>query len=189
MARLDRSTFVCILFVCAASQLLSDLTFATDLDALIESSCIDCHDANTETLLDFTTLGKDFENAESFRIWVRVFDRIKSGEMPPPGETQLGEAERTKALSVLGSELKRANQQWQKEIGAWRYVLLFLMLLLSFLMLSEFRYPSFKQFDLRRRWQLRLDDVRNRSQDPTLSQSESLLLHRVAERMERLIRP
>lgn len=32
----------------------------------------------------------------------------------------------------------------EKEIGAWRYVLLVLMLLLSFMMLSEFHYPSFK---------------------------------------------
>lgn len=36
-----------------------------------------------------------------------------------------------------------------KEIGAWRYVLLALMLLLSFMMLSEFRYPSFKAMDWR----------------------------------------
>lgn len=36
-----------------------------------------------------------------------------------------------------------------KEIGAWRYVLLVLMLLLSFMMLSEFRYPSFKAMDWR----------------------------------------
>lgn len=31
-----------------------------------------------------------------------------------------------------------------KDLGPWRYVLLVLMLLLSFMMLSEFRYPSFK---------------------------------------------
>jgi CDP-diacylglycerol--serine O-phosphatidyltransferase len=37
----------------------------------------------------------------------------------------------------------------EKEIGAWRYVLLVLMLLLSFMMLSEFRYPSFKAMNLR----------------------------------------
>ncbi|MDF1738673.1 MAG: CDP-diacylglycerol--serine O-phosphatidyltransferase [Verrucomicrobiales bacterium] len=35
----------------------------------------------------------------------------------------------------------------QKDIGAWRYVLPALMLLLSFMMLSEFRYPSFKAID------------------------------------------
>lgn len=38
-----------------------------------------------------------------------------------------------------------------KEIGVWRYVLLLLMLVLSFLMLSEFRYPSFKTINWRTR--------------------------------------
>ena len=71
MARSARSTFVCIVLVSAVSQSLCVPTFATDLDSLIQSSCIDCHDANTETPLDFTTLGKDFEKADSFRQWVR----------------------------------------------------------------------------------------------------------------------
>lgn len=39
----------------------------------------------------------------------------------------------------------------EKEIGAWRYVLLILMLLLSFMMLSEFHYPSFKAMNWRAR--------------------------------------
>lgn len=38
-----------------------------------------------------------------------------------------------------------------REIGAWRYALLVLMWLLSFLMLSEFRYPSFKHINLKTR--------------------------------------
>lgn len=38
-----------------------------------------------------------------------------------------------------------------REIGAWRYVLLILMLLLSFLMLSEFHYPSFKAMNWKAR--------------------------------------
>ena len=37
------------------------------------------------------------------------------------------------------------------EIGAWRYVLLVLMLLLSFMMLSEFNYPSFKAMNWKAR--------------------------------------
>lgn len=37
----------------------------------------------------------------------------------------------------------------EREIGGWRYVLVALMLLLSFLMLSEFRYPSFKAVNWR----------------------------------------
>ena len=37
----------------------------------------------------------------------------------------------------------------QKDLGPWRYVLLVLMMLLSFMMLSEFRYPSFKAMNWR----------------------------------------
>jgi CDP-diacylglycerol--serine O-phosphatidyltransferase len=38
-----------------------------------------------------------------------------------------------------------------KELGAWKYGLLLLMWLLSFLMLSEFRYPSFKHINWKTR--------------------------------------
>jgi hypothetical protein len=117
MTRLARSKFVCILLVCAVSLSFTVPSFATDLDTLIQSSCIECHDADTETRLDFTTLGKDFENAESYRKWVHVFDRIKSGEMPPPEEIRPGKAARAKALSFLESELKRVNRLSQQTIG------------------------------------------------------------------------
>lgn len=38
-----------------------------------------------------------------------------------------------------------------REIGPWKYVLAFLMLLLSFMMFSRFSYPSFKALDWRTR--------------------------------------
>jgi Protein of unknown function (DUF1592)/Protein of unknown function (DUF1588)/Protein of unknown function (DUF1587)/Protein of unknown function (DUF1585)/Protein of unknown function (DUF1595) len=112
-----RCTLVRIWLVCVVSHSLCATTFATDFDTLIQSSCIECHDANTETRLDFTTLGKDFENAESFRKWVHVFDRVKSGDMPPPEENQPSDAARIKALSYLENELKRASRRSQETIG------------------------------------------------------------------------
>ncbi len=39
----------------------------------------------------------------------------------------------------------------EKEVGPWKYGLLFLMWLLSFLMLSEYHYPSFKRINWRTR--------------------------------------
>lgn len=39
----------------------------------------------------------------------------------------------------------------EKEVGIWKYGLLFLMWLLSFLMLSEYKYPSFKRLNWRTR--------------------------------------
>ncbi len=117
LAQTARNRFVCILLVCAVSCSLFTPTFATDLEALIKTSCMDCHDADTETRLDFTTLGRNFEDADSFRQWVKVYDRVKSGEMPPPEETQPDKAVRDRALSLLEGELTQANQRLQKTIG------------------------------------------------------------------------
>ena len=40
-----------------------------ELQPLVESSCIACHDENTETRLDFTKLGQDFEDADMNGRW------------------------------------------------------------------------------------------------------------------------
>ena len=50
---------------------------------LVESSCIDCHDADTDTPLDFVELGHDLADMATFRQWVKVFERVQRGEMPP----------------------------------------------------------------------------------------------------------
>ncbi|MDB4724251.1 DUF1592 domain-containing protein [bacterium] len=88
-----------------------------EISSFIQESCMDCHDADTETRLDFTKLAKDFEKGDSFRQWVNIYDRVKRGEMPPPEETQPGHAVRGKALSLLEGELKQANQRLQKSVG------------------------------------------------------------------------
>ncbi len=116
-ARINRSGLVCIAVVSVVFLSLSVPAIATDLDTLIHSSCIECHDANTETRLDFTTLGYDFENPESFRKWVHVFDRVKSGEMPPAEEDRPSKTGRAMALAFLKNELSRVNLRSQKTIG------------------------------------------------------------------------
>jgi len=108
---------VCLLLASAVSLSLRFPAFATDLDTLVQSSCIDCHDADTETGLDLSSLKKDYENAGSFRKWVRVFDRVNNGEMPPAEETQPSKEARGKALLFLESELKRVNLGAQNTIG------------------------------------------------------------------------
>ncbi|MEO2017619.1 MAG: DUF1587 domain-containing protein, partial [Fuerstiella sp.] len=117
MSRISQHMLVCVFIAFAFSQTLCATTFATDLDSLVQTSCVACHDADTETRLDFTTLGRNFEDADSFRQWVKVYDRVKRGEMPPPEETQPDKAVRDKALSLLEGELKQANQRLQKTIG------------------------------------------------------------------------
>ncbi|MDG2181478.1 MAG: hypothetical protein P8L78_07295, partial [Mariniblastus sp.] len=53
---------------------------------LIESSCLACHDDAGESGLDLSTLGHDLSDATVFKNWEHVFDRVRTGEMPPATE-------------------------------------------------------------------------------------------------------
>ena len=57
---------------------------ATDRAAFFSQHCTECHDKDTKKgNLDLTALKSDFTDAENFARWVKVHDRIASGEMPP----------------------------------------------------------------------------------------------------------
>ncbi|PHQ34898.1 DUF1592 domain-containing protein [Rhodopirellula bahusiensis] len=90
---------------------------ADDLQPLIESSCIACHDENTETRLDFTKLDRNFEDASTFRAWVNIVDRISSGEMPPESEPRPDTPTQTAALTFLNTNLIDVNRQQQQNNG------------------------------------------------------------------------
>ena len=115
--QMNSSAFVSLLFVCSVSQLLVVTTFANDLDTLIQSSCIDCHDSNTEARLDFTMLDRDFEDANTFRAWVKIVDRIRKGEMPPASEPRPDAQTQTAALTFLKKKLFEVNRRQQQEHG------------------------------------------------------------------------
>ena len=117
MTRLARSRCVWIVLVCAVSHSLCVPTFATDFDALIRSSCIDCHDATTETRLNFETLKDDLTNPETFRRWEKVFDRVQSGEMPPESEPRPDDVVVKRALTSLKKQLRETNLAAQKVSG------------------------------------------------------------------------
>ncbi len=119
--RFDDLRFVPATIWIAMALLVPGVLAASDvsdeLDSFIRESCIDCHDASTETGLDFTSLSYDFQQDETFRTWIHVFDRIESREMPPTIETAPSEESRSAALSLLESELKRVNRLSQQSIG------------------------------------------------------------------------
>ena len=88
-----------------------------DVDPLIESSCIHCHDSETETRLNFESLDHDLANPETFRKRVRIFDRLQKGEMPPESETRPDEEQLAKALTSLNKSLREANLSAQEKNG------------------------------------------------------------------------
>ena len=66
---------------------------AGDIASFIEENCVACHDAGTtEGDLDLEALAMDLEDADNFHSWERIYDRVRTGEMPP--EEELDESEK-----------------------------------------------------------------------------------------------
>ncbi|MCP4785303.1 MAG: DUF1592 domain-containing protein [Fuerstiella sp.] len=117
ITRLSQSTLVCLFTAFAVSQSLCAATLATDLDALVQSSCIACHDANTDTQLNFESLDDDLTNSDTFRQWEKIYDRTQSGEMPPVSEPRPDEAISQAALKSLRTRLRETNRAAQEVDG------------------------------------------------------------------------
>jgi hypothetical protein len=94
----------------ASVALLASLTAASavvppQIHAFVEQWCVDCHDADSHKGglnldgLDFTA------QPEAHANWVRVFDRVLSGEMPPPKKPRADEGAKRAFLTTLGGGL------------------------------------------------------------------------------------
>ncbi|MGB7325258.1 MAG: DUF1592 domain-containing protein [Rubripirellula sp.] len=67
-----------------------------DTTEFLHQNCIDCHDGpDADGGFDVTSLGADLSDPKTMSRWIRVFDRVNDGEMPPQdgGELDPNEAE------------------------------------------------------------------------------------------------
>ena len=87
------------------------------LKALVEASCIDCHDADTKTVLNFGDLGFDLADADTYETWEKVFDMIESGEMPPEKKPRPDPNLKKVALKSLKRHLRDTSVARQKRDG------------------------------------------------------------------------
>jgi mono/diheme cytochrome c family protein len=89
----------------AAAQSSAAAPVPAALQPFIKAHCTECHDADvTKGGLDLTALpyGGD---PRSHERWVRVFDRVKAGEMPPPKKARPDAAAAKAFLAVLEKDL------------------------------------------------------------------------------------
>ena len=97
--------FAYILLIASASS--AELKLST----FLEAHCYDCHDDEKQKGgLDLTALKTDFAAAENFARWVKVHDRIESGEMPPKKKARPPAAEKAAALKWLRDSLIAAER-------------------------------------------------------------------------------
>ena len=80
-------------------------------------SCSDCHlEGAAKGGLDLAQVPTDLRDAEALRRWVRIYDRVRLGEMPPPRKEQPPAGERDAFLKALGSSLTRADLARRKVV-------------------------------------------------------------------------
>jgi len=83
--------------------------------------CYDCHGNETqEATLDLTSLPRDLTHPDHLRRWVKVYDRIAAGEMPPKDADQPNAAERAAVLKSLSESLTAAERQTENDIPRLR---------------------------------------------------------------------
>lgn len=90
---------------------------APEIDALVQASCIHCHDASTETALNLESLSGDLTNPESMRKWVHVFDRVRDGTMPPEFEARPDAEIVRAATGALENWLHEFSMSQQQRAG------------------------------------------------------------------------
>ena len=88
---------------------------------LLDAHCHSCHDAATKAGgLDLTALPFKPADADNFAAWVKVHDRVASGEMPPKAKPRPPAADTSAAVTWLHDELAGAERKAAAADGKMR---------------------------------------------------------------------
>lgn len=113
------------LMIAGATGLLALLATATGAEAAspvpseyFQTYCFECHDTQAKQGgLDLSSLKFDGDNRETFDRWVKIHDRIESGQMPPKQKPRPPAAETKQALKTLSATLIMSEQSRQDDGG------------------------------------------------------------------------
>ena len=93
-------------------------SFGAKVKSLIETHCVDCHGPDVQKgNLRLDNLSTDLRNERVMAKWVRVHDRLVSGEMPPKNRKRPERVELDAATSGLHRELHAASLERQQKYG------------------------------------------------------------------------
>ncbi|MCB1207978.1 MAG: DUF1592 domain-containing protein [Verrucomicrobiales bacterium] len=78
--------------------------------AFMDRHCVDCHDADVKKGgLDLEALQFDLTDAEAFRQWQRIYERVRDHEMPPSKKPQPTQVDADVFLAGLQAPLTEAD--------------------------------------------------------------------------------
>ncbi len=83
-----------------------------------QSHCYDCHNADLhEARLDLSALSRDYDDPQTFARWVKVYDRIRSGEMPPKDQPRPPQEDAARVTGTLHDALVAADETRRRRQG------------------------------------------------------------------------
>lgn len=94
------------------------VTFEKAVKPLLEDHCLNCHDADKHKAgLRLDNLPADFRDEKTAATWVKVFDKMWNGEMPPKKEPRPPQAQLVGAGQFLYAQLQAASLDRQMKKG------------------------------------------------------------------------
>ena len=95
--------------------------FPKSVDRFISNNCVDCHEGEqSDGGLDLTKLNHDLSDHKTMSRWVRIFDRVRDGEMPPEDMGELDPTEAAEFLEATSGWLRETQQAEHDKLGRVR---------------------------------------------------------------------
>jgi Protein of unknown function (DUF1592)/Protein of unknown function (DUF1588)/Protein of unknown function (DUF1587)/Protein of unknown function (DUF1585)/Protein of unknown function (DUF1595)/Planctomycete cytochrome C len=118
MSTHSRRWFLALFVALAGVTGLCAADLPAPVQGFVTKQCVSCHDADTHKGgLDFTALKTDLKDPATFTRWVRIHDRVRAGEMPPPTRKPPSTMEREVAVKSLAGLLTGTDSRRQSEQG------------------------------------------------------------------------
>lgn len=117
MAKCPRNIAIAFLWLCIPIAARAD-EGTNPTTAFLKASCYDCHQGDSaEAGLDLSTLPRKLVDDSVAEKWIRVFDRVRSGEMPPPDYEKPAKELRDDFVRKIGTWIYRFEQQEHAKLG------------------------------------------------------------------------
>ncbi len=88
-----------------------------DIKMLVQESCVDCHDADVQKgNIRLDNLPAVDEDPVSITTWLKVYDKVEAGEMPPK-KKRFSEEEKNAFTTALSKELREFDAISQRTQG------------------------------------------------------------------------
>ena len=107
-----KAHWMCSVFFALGMVSIPAWAATKDLQPFLQKYCFECHDADSKKSgLDLSSLPFDLKNPRTFARWVKVHDRVTTGEMPPKKKTRPESAELNSFTNALDSALLATDRQ------------------------------------------------------------------------------